>query len=119
MPYSLYHNPRCSKSRQALALLQEREIELEVIEYLAHPPSDATLSRLVELLGLPAKHLVRTKESSFKDLGLNIDDLAKDEVISLLVQHPKLIERPIFTTDDQAVIGRPPENVLGLLDQRQ
>jgi len=116
MPISVfYHNPRCSKSRQALALLQERGITPEVVPYLDTPPDAKTLRSLLGQLGLPARALLRTGEEAYRTLGLN--DLALDDaaLMDAMAAHPRLIERPIFIHGDHAVIGRPPERVLELL----
>lgn len=109
----IYHNPRCSKSRETLALLEQQGIEPEVIEYLKTPPSSTTLTAIVKALGLPAKSLVRTKEEGFKKIKLDLDDDAA--VVKTLAKHPELLERPIVVNGKKAVIGRPPENVLKIL----
>jgi len=110
-----YHNPRCSKSRQALALLGERGITPVIVPYLDTPPDAQTLRRLLAQLGLPARALLRTGEDAYRALGL--DDPALDEaaLIDAMAAHPRLIERPIFVHGERAVIGRPPERVLDLL----
>lgn len=110
---TIYHNPRCSKSRETLALLQQRGIEVEIIEYLKTPPTTKELQTLVGKLGLPAKNLVRTKEDAFKELTLDLDN--EKAVITALTKHPVLLERPIVVTAQRAAIGRPPENVLKIL----
>lgn len=111
----IYHNPRCSKSRQALAILQDSKVEFEVIEYLTNPPTETELSEIVAKLGIAARDLIRQKEEEFKQLGVKQDVLSHDSAITLMVNEPKLIERPIVVTDEKAVIGRPPENVFDLL----
>ena len=112
---TLYHNPRCSKSRQTLALLQERGIEPRVILYLETPPDAATLRQLVRQLGLARAHdLVRHKEPEYAEAGLTAQSHDAD-VIAAMVRFPKLIERPLVVAGKRAVIGRPPENVLQLL----
>lgn len=109
----IYHNPRCSKSRQTLALLQENHVSFEVIEYLKQPPSYEELQDILRKLNKRPKDLLRTKESIFSELNL---DLENDEaVIQALLEHPILIERPIVVTAERAVIGRPPELVLDIL----
>lgn len=111
----IYHNPRCSKSRQTLELLRARGIEPEVVEYLKTPPGETELAQLLEQLGIGARDLLRTKEPEYKALGLHdpaIDDAA---LIRAMVEHPKLIERPIVVQGKRAVLGRPPEKVLELL----
>jgi len=110
-----YHNPRCSKSRQALTLLGERGITPEIVPYLDAPPDAHTLRTLLGRLNLPARALLRTGEEAYRALGL--DDPALDEaaLIAAMAAHPRLIERPIFVHGERAVIGRPPERVLDLL----
>lgn len=105
----IFHNPRCSKSREALALIKDQGIEPEVIEYLKTPPTAAELKDLLSLLKLRARDIVRTKEDSFQQLNLNLDDDAA--VIAALVQHPELLERPIVVQGRAAVVARPPEKV--------
>jgi len=112
--FTIYHNPRCSKSRQTLALIEERGAQPTVVEYLKTPPNAAELTRILELLQLQPKQLMRTKEDLYKELGLaDVDD--NDTLITAMVNNPKLIERPIVINGDKAVIGRPPENVLDIL----
>jgi arsenate reductase len=115
MKARIYHNPRCSKSRATLALLEERDVELTIVEYLVDPPSKATLERLLGKLGLRARDLVRSAEPEFKACGLTLDAPA-DQLLDLMVRHPMLIERPIVETDAKARIGRPPEQVLDMLE---
>ena len=110
-----FHNPRCSKSRGALALLAEHGVEPEVVTYLDAPPSKAELREIVRKLGLPARALVRTGEDAYKDLGLSDPALSDAALIDAMHAHPILIERPIFVRGERAVIGRPIENVLQLL----
>ena len=112
---TIYHNPRCSKSRQTLQLLREQGIEPEIIEYLKAPPSEATLARILGQLGISAHELTRSGESLFQELGLDTNPPDEAQMLRLLVEHPKLIERPIVVTPQDAAIGRPPENVLKLL----
>ncbi len=113
--FQIYHNPRCSKSRTTLALLQEHGIEPEVVLYLETPPDEATLRCLLQRLGKSAKDIVRKGEDEYKTLGLSADTADEDVLVAML-RHPKLIERPIVVRGDRAVLGRPPENVLALLD---
>jgi arsenate reductase len=115
MAVTFYHNPRCSKSRQALALLHEKGVEPEIVEYLKTPPDAATLRRLLGLLKLQPRDLMRRKEPEYKELGLDNSDLSDDELISAMVTHPKLIERPIAVSGRKAALGRPPEDVLSIL----
>ena len=111
---TIFHNPRCSKSRQTLELLKERGVQPDVVEYLKTPPNAAELTRILTLLERQPRALMRTKETLYKDLGLaDVDD--NDTLITAMVNNPKLIERPIVIHGDKAVIGRPPENVLDIL----
>jgi len=112
---TIYHNPRCSKSRATLALLEERNVHPEVIHYLETPPDAATLRRLLELLKLEPRQLMRTKEEIYQTLNLQDEDRTTEELIAAMVANPILIERPIVVSGKSAVIGRPPENVLSLL----
>lgn len=113
--WTIYHNPRCSKSRQTLQLLQENNIEPSVVLYLETPPDAASLKTLLTQLGIPARDLLRKGEDAYKALNLKDPALSDDALIAAMVAHPKLIERPIVVKDQQAVLGRPPENVLGLI----
>lgn len=114
--FTIYHNPRCTKSRQTLELLRDRGVEPEVILYLETPPDTATLKTLVKKLGLKRAHeLVRTKEKEYRDAGLSKDS-DDDTVIRAISEYPKLLERPVVVKGKQAVIGRPPENVLELIE---
>lgn len=115
MEIKIYHNPRCSKSRQTLGLLQEHGEDPEIVEYLSNPPDAAELRRLLAMLGLRPRDLMRTQEQAYKDAGLDDPELSDDELIKAMVEHPVLIQRPIVVTGDRAVIGRPPEKVLELL----
>lgn len=111
----LYHNPRCSKSRGALELLRERGIEPQIVAYLDTPPSADELRELLRMLGVSARQLLRTGEEEYAKLGLSNPALDEDTLIEAMVQHPRLIERPIFVHGGRAVLGRPPEQVLTLL----
>ena len=112
----IYHNPRCSKSRQTLALLQERGLDVEVIRYLEDPPAPAELDRLVEALGMAPVELIRVKEKRFAELGLaTTDDRSRREWLELMSANPILIERPIVVNGERAALGRPPEEVLAIL----
>lgn len=112
---TIYHNPRCSKSRETLALLEARGIKPVIIEYLKSPPSGTELKRILELLGLKPRDLMRRKEASYAALDLDAADLAEDQLIAAMVENPVLIERPIVLANGKAAVGRPPENVLGIL----
>ena len=111
----IYHNPRCSKSRQSLALLQEAGLDPEVIEYLKDPPTAAELSEILDSLKMEPTDLMRTGEAVYQELGLREKQLNRQEAIETMIQHPVLIERPIVVKGNQAVIGRPPESVKVLL----
>lgn len=111
----LYHNPRCSKSREALALLQSRELAVSVVPYLETPPDAATLRALLAKLGIGARQLLRTGEDAYRDLNLADPALDEDALVAAMAAHPKLIERPIAVRGARAVVGRPPERVLELL----
>lgn len=112
---TLYHNPRCSKSREALELLEGRGETPTVVRYLDTPPDAATLRQLLRTLGISARDLLRTKEDEYRELGLDNPTLSEDALIRAMVEHPRLIERPIAVSGNRAVIGRPPEKVLELL----
>lgn len=115
MLITLLHNPRCSKSREALALLRERGAQPQVVEYLKQPLSAAELGRLLGLLGLEPRSLMRRGEAVYKELGLDDPGLSRAALIEAMTSHPILIERPIAICGERAVIGRPPEKVLELL----
>jgi arsenate reductase (glutaredoxin) len=112
---TFYHNPRCSKSRQALALLEAEGIIPTVVKYLEAPPTAAALSDLLDMLGLEPRGLMRKGEAEYTELNLANPDLTREQLIQAMVMHPRLIERPIMIKDGQAIIGRPPEKVLDLL----
>ena len=111
----IYHNPRCSKSRQTLELIQQAGQEPEIIEYLQEPPDAEELENILELLGMEPQELMRTGESVYRELGLAQRALSRAEAIRVLVENPQLIQRPIVVAEHQAVIGRPPSNVVTLL----
>lgn len=113
---TLYHNPRCSKSRGALQALHERGVEPVVVPYLDQPPGVDELRRLLGMLGIGARELLRTGEEEYRALGLDDPGLDEDALIAAMAAHPRLIERPIFVHGERAVVGRPPERVLELLD---
>lgn len=112
--YTIYHNPRCSKSRNTLALLQEKGIEPHVVLYLETQPSEAEIQVLLKKLGLTAAELVRRGEAEFRAAGLGADSSA-EQLLTAMAAHPKLIERPIVVRGERAIIGRPPETVLELI----
>ncbi len=115
MAVTIYHNPRCSKSRQTLALLEAHGVKPRIVEYLKTPPDRATLAALLRKLGITAGQLVRRKEAEFAMLGLDAAGVSEDDLIDAMASHPKLIERPIVVVDRRARIGRPPEAVLEIL----
>jgi arsenate reductase len=115
MQVKIYHNPRCSKSRQTLQLLQEHNIEPEVVEYLNTPPDKTTLRKILKQLGFSPRDLMRRKENEYKENHLDDPTLTDDQLIDAMLKYPKLIERPIVVTDRGAAIGRPPEKVLEVL----
>lgn len=108
----IYHNPRCSKSRQTLALLEENGINADIIEYLKNVPSAEELKAVLAKLGLSARELLRKKEDAYKEHNLSDTSLSDDQIIAAMIASPKLIERPIVINGNQARIGRPPEQVL-------
>lgn len=112
---TLYHNPRCSKSRDALELLEARGLAPHIVRYLETPPDAATLTALLSKLGISARQLLRSGEDEYKALELANPALTEAQLIAAMVAHPKLIERPILVAGDKAVIGRPPEKVLEIL----
>lgn len=112
---TIYHNPRCSKSRASLQLLENNATDFKLVAYLDTPPSEAELTEILSLLGISAKQLVRTGESLYRELGLGEQDLNEAEWITILVKNPQLIERPIVVHNGKAAIGRPIENVIELL----
>ena len=112
---TIYHNPRCSTSRNALALLQERGIEPRVIEYLKTPPSRAELKAIAKATGEPLRALVRAKQAEYAELGLDDPALTDDQLIDAMLAHPVLINRPIVVTSRGARLGRPLERVLEVL----
>lgn len=112
---TLYHNPRCSKSRGALELLEARGLAPHIVRYLETPPDAATLTELLSKLGISARQLLRSGEDEYKALELANPALTEAQLIAAMVAHPKLIERPILVAGDKAVIGRPPEKVLEIL----
>jgi arsenate reductase len=111
---TIWHNPRCSKSRTALALLEERGVEPIQVKYLETPPTESEIRHILSLLGVAAIDLVRRGEATFKELNLSFDT-PEDELINAMASNPLLIERPVIISATQAVIGRPPENALMLL----
>ena len=110
----IYHNPRCSKSRQTLELLNDRGIQADIVEYLKTPPDAATLGNILDMLGLEPRELMRTNEDEYRELNLDDASLTRAQLIAAMVEHPRLIQRPIVIHGGKAALGRPPEQVLGI-----
>lgn len=116
MPVTIYHNPRCSKSRQTLSLLEEKGVEIDIIEYLKTPLNVNTLKDIIQKLGITPRQLLRKNEEEYKLLGLDKQNVSDEQIIEAMVKNPKLIERPIVIYHGKAALGRPPENVLTILE---
>lgn len=116
MKVTIFHNPRCSKSRETLQLLLEQGIEPEIVEYLKTPPTFSELEQILEKLDLQPRQLMRTKEAEYTELGLADESLSREDLINSMVNTPKLIERPIVLANNKAAIGRPKEAVLAILN---
>jgi arsenate reductase len=112
---TIWHNPRCSKSRETLALLQERHIEPSIVEYLKTPPSTAEIEQALDLLGVDARGLIRDNEDSYKHLHADEPKLSRRQLVELMHANPELIQRPVVFAKGKARIGRPPEAVLEIL----
>ncbi|HLU84449.1 MAG TPA: arsenate reductase (glutaredoxin) [Vicingaceae bacterium] len=110
----IYHNPRCSKSRQTLQIIQDKGLDVEIIEYLKDVPTKATLKEILKKLNLNAEDIVRKGEADYKE-NFKGKQLSNEEWIAAMVKYPKLIERPIVVKGDKAVVGRPPEKVIELM----
>lgn len=115
MSVVIYHNPRCSKSRQTLELLKQNNVEPVVVEYLKTPLNKEQIVSLLTKLNLTVTDIMRSKESEYKELGLHNEDVTDQQRLDAIVSTPKLLERPIVVNGDRAAIGRPPENVLAIL----
>ncbi len=115
MPTKIYHNPRCSKSRQTLQLVEDKGVTPEIILYLETPLDKAELNDLLDMLGLQPRDLMRKNEVEYKEHVKDASELGRSELIDLMIQYPKIIERPIVIRNGKARIGRPPENVLDIL----
>lgn len=111
--YIIYHNPKCSKSREALKILEEHEIKPHIIEYLNAPLTKPELHDMLIKLDQPYEKVLRTKDELFKELNINLNN--EDEVIDTIIENPSLLERPIVVTNTRAIIGRPPEAILELI----
>lgn len=114
MKLTIWHNPKCSKSRQALEILNEKSVDADVVKYLENTPSKEEIKDVLAKLNISARELMRTKEDIYKELGLK-DETDEEKLIDAMVENPKLIERPVVITDKKAVIGRPPEKILEVL----
>jgi arsenate reductase len=112
---TIYYNPRCSKCRLTLDLLEQEGQQAQIVEYLTTPPTAETLASILDLLGLEPRELMRKHEQEYSEAGLDNPELSRDELIAAMVRYPRLIERPIVIKDGKAVIGRPPEKVLSIL----
>jgi arsenate reductase len=117
MPVIIYHNPRCSKSRATLALLREQRIEPAIVHYLDDPPAPERLRDLAAMLAVAPAEMVRTGEKKWRELGLDINEVADEELFRLMHEYPVLMQRPIVVADSRARIGRPPEAVLEILSR--
>lgn len=115
MTTKIFHNPRCSKSRQTLQLLEDNNQDVDIVEYLKTPPTEKQLKDIINMLGITPRELLRKGEKEYREAGLKNKDLSDQQIIDAMLQHPKLIERPIVIKDGKARIGRPPEQVLDLL----
>lgn len=115
MTITIYHNPRCSKSRQTLALVGKRGLDPVIVEYLKTPPDAEQLRQIIDGLGISAGELLRKGEAAYKELGLGNPERTDDEIISAMVANPILIERPIVVTPKGVKLGRPPEAVVEIL----
>lgn len=111
----IYHNPRCSKSRKTLEIIESTGAKPEIIKYLDSPPSISEIKSVLNLLNLTPRELMRKGEAEYKDNNLSEESLSDDELIQLMVKYPKVIERPIVLSSGKAVIGRPPESVLDII----
>ena len=114
MSVTIFHNPRCSKSRSSLAILNEQGLEPEIRLYLDNPPTEGELKSILAMLNIPARNLLRRGESEYKLLNLADPDVSEIDIIKAMTEYPRLIERPIVIKDGKAVIGRPPEKILSL-----
>ena len=113
--YKIFHNSRCSKSRQALQILQDSNCDIEIINYLETDLDVSLIKDVLKKLSLKPRDILRTSEQDYKDNKLEEDNLSDDDLIDYMIKYPKLIERPIVIKGHRAILGRPPENVLGLL----
>lgn len=112
---AIYHNPGCSKSREALEILQQKNLTPEIIDYLENPPTAPELKNLIEILGVPARDLLRATESVYMEAGLDDESLTDDDILEAICEFPALLQRPIVISGGRAVIGRPPSRILEIL----
>jgi arsenate reductase len=112
---TLYHNPRCSKSRQALELLKQNGVDANIVEYLQTPPTHQQLDSILRGLAVSPRELIRKGQAEYKELNLGNEELSRDQLIDAMIKNPILIERPILVAGDEIAIGRPPENILSIL----
>lgn len=112
---TFYHNPRCSKSRQALSMLEEKGADLKIVPYLDTPPTLAALKKIAAALNTSPRAFMRSNEAIYKELDLGREDVSDSALLKAIVDHPKLLERPIAVSETRAVIGRPPEDILKIL----
>ena len=117
--FTIYHNPRCSKSRKTLELLKENGIDPEIVLYLEETPSGEEIAKLLKSLNMEPRELLRSSEAEYKELGLKNQDFSNEQLIQIMSENPKLIERPIVTNNSVPTIGRPPETVLKLIKTKE
>ena len=116
--FIIYHNPRCSKSRQTLALIEANKVQVNIVFYLDNPMSEDEITEILQQLNLKPRDLLRKNESIYKEMNLSDDSLLDNQLITAMANNPKLIERPIVSNGKRAVIGRPPENILNLINRK-
>ena len=112
---TLYHNSRCSKSRQTLALLEQQNVEIKIVEYLKNTPTAEDIEAIIKMLAISPRKLMRIKETEYKEQNLADINLSNEQLVAAMIKTPKLIERPIAISNGKAAVGRPPENVLAIL----
>ena len=115
MSAKIYHNTRCSKSRAAVAILEQNDVDFAIVNYLDEPPTESELKSILKDLGMTARELMRRGESKYKELGLSDKSLSEKELINAMLEFPILIERPIVRTEKGVAIGRPPENIIAII----
>ena len=112
---TIYFNPKCSKCRLSIEILEKEGQHAEVIEYLNTPPDAGTLESILDMLGMEPRDLIRKHEKEYTEAGLDNPDLSREQLINAMIEHPRLIERPIVIKNGKAIIGRPPEKILDIL----